>query len=284
MEKIDRLGWAEGFSFTSFGAKIGVRATQPGFVESLARLLPPGWRASNKSRVERLYSFVVGGPDPRRNIRRLNLVYRDADRLARDREIEPILHAFDADVRLNVGILARRRVFVHAGVVGWKGRAIVIPGRTMTGKTSLVAALLRLGAEYYSDEYAVLDLKGRVHPFAKPLSIRHAGEPIATRVPAQAFGARTGTRALPIAVIVDTHFREGSRWRPKMVSRSVGMLSLLGNTITARLRPARNMPVLRDAVRSATILKGVRGDAESTARDVLALLDAGTNVGLRSRQ
>jgi hypothetical protein len=273
MQKIDRLGWAEGFSFTSFGAKIGVRANQPGFVESLAHLLPPGWQASDESRVERLYSFVVGGQDLHRNVRLLNLVYGDAGRLARDRELQPILHAFDADVRLSVGILARRRVFVHAGVVGWKGRAIVIPGRTMTGKTSMVAALLRLGAEYYSDEYAVLDLKGRVHPFAKPLSIRRSGEPIAARLPAEAFGARTGSKALPIAVILDTHFREGSRWRPKTVPRSVGMLSLLGNTLTARLRPARNMPVLRDAVREAVVLKGVRGDAEETAHDLLDFIN-----------
>ncbi len=277
MQKIDRLGWAEGFSFTSFGAKIGVRATKAGFVQSLAHLLPPGWQSSDESTVERLYSFVIGGQDPRRNVRLLNLVYGDAGRLARDRELEPILHAFDADVRLSVGILARRRVFVHAGVVGWKGRAIVIAGRTMTGKTSLVAALLRLGAEYYSDEYAVLDLKGRVHSFAKPLSIRQPGVPRAARLPAEAFGARTGIKALPIAIVLDTYFREGSRWRPKPVSRSVGVLSLLGNTITARLQPARNMPVLRDAVRDAIILKGVRGEAETTARELLALMDADTN-------
>src|SRR5260370_16024014 len=275
MEKIDRLGWAEGFSFTSFGAKIGVRGNKPVLVQSLELLLPPGWQSSEESTVERLYSFVVGGQDLRRNVRLLNLVYGDAGRLARDRELEPILHAFDADVRLSVGILARRRVFVHAGVVGWKGRAIVIPGRTMTGKTSLVAALLRLGADNYSDEYAVLDLKGRVHPFAKPLSIRQSRELTVARLPAQAFAAPTGIKALPIAVILDTHFRDGSRWRPKTAPRSVGVLSLLANTISARLRPARNMPVLRQAVSNAVILKGVRGDAETTARELLALMEAG---------
>ena len=275
MRKIDRLVWAEGFSFTSFGAKIGVRATKPGFVQSLAHLLPPGSQSSDEAKVERLYSFVVGGRDTGRNIRMLNLVYADSGRLARDRELEPILHAFDADMRLSVGILARRKVFVHAGVVGWKRRAIIIPGRTMTGKTSLVAALLRLGAEYYSDEYAVLDLKGRVHPFAKPLSIRQPGQLPAARLGAETFGARTGTKALPIAVILDTHFHEGSRWRPKTVSRGIGVLSLLGNTITARIRPARNMPVLRQAVSNAVVLKGVRGEAEATARDLLALMDAG---------
>jgi len=149
----------------------------------------------------------------------------------------------------------------------------------MTGKTSLVAALLQLGAEYYSDEYAVLDMKGRVHPFAKPLSIRQPGQLPAARLGAETFGARTGTKSLPIAVILDTYFHEGSRWRPKTVSRGMGVLSLLGNTITARIRPARNMPVLRQAVSNAVVLKGVRGEAEATARDLLALIDAGTIEG-----
>ena len=36
-----------------------------------------------------------------------------------------------------------------------------------------MAALVRAGAEYYSDEFAPLDAGGLVHPFAKPLSIRN---------------------------------------------------------------------------------------------------------------
>src|SRR5260370_35640285 len=107
MQKIDRLGWAEGFSFTSFGAKIGVRASKPGFVQSLAHLLPPGSQSSDESRVERLYSFVVGGQDPRRNVRLLNLDYGDAGRLARDRELEPILNPSDTDMRLTTWTRAR---------------------------------------------------------------------------------------------------------------------------------------------------------------------------------
>jgi hypothetical protein len=62
---------------------------------------------------------------------------------------------------------ARRWIFVHAGVVAWRGQAIVIPGATQSGKTSLVAALVRAGAEYFSDEYAVFDARGRVHPLPR---------------------------------------------------------------------------------------------------------------------
>jgi len=83
-----------------------------------------------------------------------------------------VFEAFETDLQLYVAEMAPRRLFVHAGVVGWRGQAIIIPGRTFTGKTTLVAALVKAGATYYSDEYAVLDVRGRVHPYARPLGIR----------------------------------------------------------------------------------------------------------------
>jgi hypothetical protein len=56
----------------------------------------------------------------------------------------------------------------------WRGvgRAVILPGRSMSGKTSLVAALVKAGATYFSDEYAVLDKLGMVHPYIKTLSLR----------------------------------------------------------------------------------------------------------------
>jgi len=57
-------------------------------------------------------------------------------------------------------------------VVAWRGRAILLPGRSYVGKSTLVMELVRAGAVYYSDEYAVLDARGRVHPFAQPVALR----------------------------------------------------------------------------------------------------------------
>jgi hypothetical protein len=41
----------------------------------------------------------------------------------------------------------------------------------MSGKTILVRTLLAQGAGYMSDEYAVINPTGRVHPYARPLSV-----------------------------------------------------------------------------------------------------------------
>ena len=281
MRKINRLGWAEGFAFKSYGVKIGVRATESGFLHSLMDLIPTGSQPHDDAIVDRLYSFVVGGADPRRNVRRMHLVYSDALRLARDRTIEPVLHAFDADLRLFIGYAARRRVFIHAGVVGVNGRAIVIPGRTFTGKSTLVAEFVRSGATYYSDEYAVLDQRGRVHPYAKPLSIRD-GDSIATRRGVEEFGGVAGSSPIPLGLILDTHYRAGARWRPIRQSAGAGAMALLANTVSARARPARNLPVIRRAVAGAIVMRGVRGEAAELVREFLDSSIRGGNLEFAS--
>jgi hypothetical protein len=83
-----------------------------------------------------------------------------------------VLDAFESALRIRIAEMAPRRVFVHAGVVGRRNLAIILTGKSYTGKTTLVRELIRSGADYYSDEYAVLDAGGKVHPFLRPLEIR----------------------------------------------------------------------------------------------------------------
>jgi hypothetical protein len=49
--------------------------------------------------------------------------------------------------QLTVATLAEDLVFIHAGVVGWRNRAIVMPGHSFSGKSTLVLALVEAGAE-----------------------------------------------------------------------------------------------------------------------------------------
>ena len=87
-------------------------------------------------------------------------LFEDADLAIGSRSLRHVLESFATRLKAYIAEMARRRVFVHAGAVGWHGKAIIIPGRSMSGKTSLVRELVRAGAIYYSDEYAVLDLQG----------------------------------------------------------------------------------------------------------------------------
>lgn len=271
LEQLDRLGWAEGLSVRAYGVRIGIRVSEPGALEPLVPLFPPGWKPAASPVVDRLYSLVVADKARRGKVRRLNLLYGDAERLARERELPPLLKTFEFDLRLYIAEAAPRRVFVHAGVVGWNGRAIVLPGRTLTGKSTLVAALVRAGATYYSDEYAVVDAKGRVHPFSKLISIRRDdGSYRADDHPVEAFGGSVGTRPLHVGLVAVAPYKAGARWRPRRLSAAEGALALLDNAVPARRHPARVLATIKRAVDGATVLKGSRGEASAVAEELLA--------------
>jgi hypothetical protein len=128
-------------------------------------------------------------------------------------------------VQLMAAYLAEGYLFVHAGVVGWQGRAIVIPGRSFTGKTSLVTALVRAGATYYSDEYAIFDPQGRVHPYPRPLSIREEAGRKPRLYPVETLGGQAGQTPLPVGLVVVTEYQAGARWQPRTLSPSRALLS-----------------------------------------------------------
>lgn len=269
MERLDRLGWAAGISFTAYGVRVGVRVNEPRALTRLYEHFPPTWKPSPSPLVERLYSVIVGGAETNSYLRRFNLLYADAARLARTRDEEQVLQAFDADLQLYVAEAARRRVFVHAGVVGWQSKAIVIPGKTLSGKTTLVAELVRAGATYYSDEYAVLDYRGRVHPYLSALSLRSAPNAKPQHHRIEALGGIAGDQPLPVGLIIVSEYRAGARWRPQQLSAGQGALELLAHTVSARRQPERVLATLGNAVANAVALKSVRGEAREVAQAIL---------------
>jgi hypothetical protein len=270
MEKLDRLGWAAGLAFTAFGVSVGVRVSDRSVLERVRALLPPGWKPAGKPRVRRLYSLIVGGPTQRSGVRRFNLLYSDAARLLRTHDLEEALAQLELDLELYIADRAPRRTFVHAGVVGWNGQAIVIPGDSFSGKSSLVKALVKAGASYYSDEFAVLDERGRVHPYPIPLGIRPGragGPPMKYR--AEELGGVAGVCPLPVGLVLITRYVGGTRFRPRPLSAGRAVLELLAHTLPARRRPGRVLDALSRVVSQALVLRGTRGEAEETAGQIL---------------
>jgi hypothetical protein len=67
-------------------------------------------------------------------------------------------------------------ILVHAGVVAVGNDAIVVPGPSGRGKSTLVAGLSLSGLSYASDELAVIDSDtGAVRPFAKAICLKEGG-------------------------------------------------------------------------------------------------------------
>lgn len=161
---------------------------------------------------------------------------------------------------------------VHAGVVEWMGVGIVVPGRSHTGKTSLVAAMLDAGARYLSDEFAPIDRDGRVHPYPRHLALRD-GEGTSALVPAMNFSAPIATEPIPVGYVVDARYVPGATFRPTEVHGAATLMCLADNALVARSRPAHTMAVVAGLVPDVTVLRSDRGDAAAAARCVLDRVD-----------
>ena len=272
MTKVDRLGWVAGFSLRSFGVDIGIRSNDPESLERVVEHLPPYWEKSDSPAVDRLYSILYRNSTGAGS-RRLSMVYMNGQRLMRSDDLNALFSAFESNIRLYVAEFAKDRVFVHAGVVGWKGQAIVVPGRSFSGKSTLIAELVRHGATYYSDEYAVVDPEGRVHPYFKPIELREEGSYKQAKFDVGSMGGDVGTESLPVALVLMTKYQTGASWRPKKLTSGKAMLELLDNTVSARRDPEQALGALRHLVAHADVWKGVRGEAEQTVPAILRKLE-----------
>jgi hypothetical protein len=120
MARLDELKWVEGFTRSSYGVRYGVRVSDPSLIPELMMRLPPGSKPSNPAGVDCVFSLILGGRQGQ--IRNYNLCYWNHTRIARSHDLNDVLDAFESFVRITVAGLNRAKVFVHAGVVGWRGR------------------------------------------------------------------------------------------------------------------------------------------------------------------
>jgi hypothetical protein len=228
--------------------------------------LPIGWEHSGSTQVDRWYCLRADGVDKGGDSLTL---YRGSRLVLQNVSCEEALARLEYDVELFVVENNPVRVFVHAGVVGWHGRAIVIPGRSYSGKSTLVAALCHAGATYYSDEYAVLDVDGRVYPYPRPLRLRptsDGGPPVATDQ-----NLHPGDGPLPLALVVLTHYQPDTSLQPRTVSPGEALLALLANTMSARRRTEKVLTSLQRALTGGQVVAGPRGEADETAEQLLRL-------------
>ena len=181
---------------------------------------------------------------------------------------------FDSLVRILVAEFTKKYVFLHAGTVGWHGKALVLPGDSHFGKTTLVAELVRNGAEYYSDEYAVLDPQGLVHPFARPLSLRTDGTNIIeTQTPVEKLNGQAGDRPLRVGMVLFTKYIPDSEPKYELLSTGRGVVEIIAQTIAIKRNTEFVINILKKAFSSAIIVKSPRPDAGLFARELLEFVD-----------
>jgi len=256
--------------FRAYGTSFAILTTDDELMaaaQSRAHVL--GWRESSGDATEVPYALRRITPAECRDSAAYQLTCDD-DLVRSAGDVEELLEAFEDHAKIQTAARASGVLFVHAGVVAWQGFGILIPGRSRAGKSTLVHALLRAGAEYYSDEFALLDTDGRVHPYPLPLSLRADRSAPSRRIHAEALGAATARSATFVDFILATQYRPRARWRPQPLSKGEAFLFLMANTVAARQPPARTMPILRQTVLRATALRSWRGEAQAAARQLIA--------------
>ena len=209
-----------------------------------------------------------------RNKQRKFDLYVNEDLKFQNMSLAAVFARLVSDLRLTVAEHAVDKVFIHAGAVSWRGWGIIIPARSFKGKSSLTAALVRLGAMYYSDEYAVIDTNGYLRPFPKDLSLRGIkNDHVQVDHKVEEIGGRAGKKPVPLGLVVLTEFQSGTKWRPKSVKNAKGILAIINNTVGIQRSPELVLPVLAKASATAQFVSSKRGEADEAAPLILKYLE-----------
>jgi hypothetical protein len=164
-------------------------------------------------------------------------------------------------------------VAIHAGAVAWRGSVLLFPGASHSGKSTLVAELLKHGFEYFSDEYALIDANGFAHPYPRALMIR-GGNPEARPLLARETGATIGCAGARVAAILALRYTPGADWRVRPLPQAEMLITLLKSTPHDIRRSGRLFAQLAQVTGKAVCFAGIRGDAPTAIGSILKLLAA----------
>lgn len=260
------------FCFESYGVSVKIFGNDRGLLKSVEAVI----RRTLIDRVVKIdddgreFDYTLGtGKDAEGNYFRIEF----GKSTPGSPSLDGYLSFLQSLVRIRVAEYAKDEVFVHAGVVGWKDRAIIIPAGSFSGKTTLVAEFVKIGAVYYSDEYAVFDSEGYVHPFARDLSMRSEGSWEQTDVPVAELGGSVSDERLPAGLILITKYEPDAEWKPEILTVGEGVVEMVPHTISIRRNTEFALKVLNLAASRAIIARGKRNDARKFAEYILNYLD-----------
>ena len=262
-------------AFESFGVRVAVGADDPLVLQQLRGLDPVPSQACDAGDVDHRIS-VEQTNEGFFNVKFLRREGEDVDPrdptswIAGDADLDLAIATLDAHVQSLIALHSTEHVFVRAGAVAYNGHAIVLPGDALTGKSTLVRALVNAGAVEYSEDFAPIDGEGRVHPYRR----------LAFPGPHQLNGSADASPRseqielpgpLPVSAFVLTTYRPDAEWNPTRLSGGEAMLAVIAHTESTGERPTHAMPGVRHAFESHPVaLRSDRGEANVVAPRLLA--------------
>ena len=272
-KKNEKAVWKEHISFTSFGVKISVQFDTIGDIEQLHVSLPPfAVLTEIHEKSDFLYSVIVA-----KTSNHFSFISRNGEQIFKNKGTKNIfsaLEVFFATATANFAV--DHGIFIHAGAVAWKDQGIIIPANSYDGKTTLTAEFAKLGATYFSDEYAIIDKNGELLAYPKTLSIRKPDEYDQTETPVEELGGLSATlnHSVKVKLILLTKFKKTVKsWKPAKISHANAMMELLKHTFPVRTFPETVIKNLHNLTKNAIVLKGNRGEAKEFAKQIIKYLE-----------
>lgn|GEM_PF-631298 len=186
--------------------------------------------------------------------------------------LEQALEALRGQMEFCISCQARERVFVHAGAVSLEGVGIVVPGKTMGGKSTLVKAIASEGGLLYSDEFAVFDARGFLYPFPRKLCLRDNNALPLPPAWHHELGLDVGTEPVRVGLVLAVRYAKEARWEIESLSPAETVVELMRNTASARDNPGGVLRALKAACDGVVGLRGHRGETSVALEKVRGLI------------
>jgi energy-coupling factor transporter ATP-binding protein EcfA2 len=188
-------------------------------------------------------------------------------------------------------------LLIHAGAVvaPETGDAILLPGGTGSGKTTLVAALISEGFDYLSDEAAAIDpVSNLVYPFPRALAFKQGSwEVVASiwkgvetiqldggignqrHVLPEDLRAACRAQPSPVRTIVSVKYESSSPTEIVRVSRAAAAVKLAEGALNLRTYRERGIELIGRVVRDAECYQLRSGDLREAVGAVSKVALAG---------
>jgi ABC-type thiamine transport system ATPase subunit len=214
------------------------------------------------------------------------------------RQVPPDLAIARLVWEVNRGVVdeARNKLLLHAAAAERDGRVVLIAGPEGSGKSTLVAALVRSGLRYMTDETVAVEVPGAtIEPYPKPIALDGAAleslnltSVVPTRteiglehglVAAQAIRADAITQSKGLAaLVVFPTYRAGAPSSARSVTRAEAAIALADQAFNFwALGPGR-LEAIAAVVRGSDCCGLDMGDVGIAQEVVLELFDRAVGV------
>ena len=162
-----------------------------------------------------------------------------------------------------------REVAIHAALIRAGSQLVLLPGASLSGKTTICVAAREAGHEVLGDEYVLVDSQsGRMALWPRPMRIR---EGMGWRREHLDVETESVTATLVAVLRYDERCGNDPALEIRPLTPGALAVELIANTLCAQLRPEDSLAAALAIARSTPGVLGTRGDAGPALRALLAL-------------